>query len=91
MYGYGSNDLRYVIRTNEFRRIQITRTTAKIDIKVQEPPKASDFVSQPLAKSQLLRKVLSDISRNVDSLGEMMSNFLFSLAKLRIFLSEMFF
>lgn len=39
MYGYGSNDPLRLIRMNEFRKIQITITAIKIEIKVQDPPK----------------------------------------------------
>ena len=41
MYGYGSNESRYMIRTNEFRIIHTKRITAKIEINVQDPPKAA--------------------------------------------------
>ena len=41
MYGYGSNELSNLRRMNEFRKTQVIITTAKIEMKTQEPPKVA--------------------------------------------------
>jgi hypothetical protein len=50
MYGYGSNDALYLRRIKEFRRIQITRTIANRDMKVQDPPKEATLSAKRCPK-----------------------------------------
>ena len=91
IYGYGIE--RLIIR-DENKRIEENpnnQYNRKDRDKGPGATKGSDLVSKPLAKSQLLRKVLRDISRNMASLGEMTSNFLFSLTKLFVFRAKMLF
>ena len=65
MYGYGSNDSRYVIQNERIQENPNNQDNRKDRYKGPGAAKGSDFVSQPLAKSQLLRNSLSDISGSV--------------------------